>query len=94
MPLMPTLETGRSNAAFSQLTSLASAVGICDLKNAEVIIQAETQAIRVRVDGADPTTTVGHLIAAGESYRYYGDLSKVNIIEAAASAKANVHVFW
>lgn len=58
------------------------------------MIQCETQDIRIRFDGTDPTTTAGFLIAkAQEPWFISGDLSKVRIIETAASAIISVGYF-
>jgi hypothetical protein len=35
-------------------------------------IQAETQPVRVRWDGTDPTESVGFLLSTGETYRFDG----------------------
>lgn len=54
------------------------------------LIQAETQNVRWRDDGTAPTTTVGHILAAGESMFYEGDMNNLKFIEVTASAKLNV----
>jgi hypothetical protein len=76
-------------AGYAQLTSLAAAVD-CPVPGRIVDLMPETQGVRIRHDGTDPTTTVGFLIPAGTCYRYEGDPSKLRIIEAAASATLNV----
>ena len=53
-------------------------------------LMPESQGIRIRDDGTDPTTTVGFLIPAGTCYIYDGDVRQLRIIEAAASATLNV----
>lgn len=56
-----------------------------------VLIQAETQDIRWRDDGPDPTATVGMLLKAGDPpFLYDGELDKIEFLEATASAKLNV----
>lgn len=57
------------------------------------VIQAETQGLRYRDDGADPTTSVGMLIPAGSTLYYYGLLSKLRLINATAGAIANVTLY-
>lgn len=54
------------------------------------LIQAETQGLRWRDDGTDPTTSVGMLIPAGQTLEYYGPLSRLRLINATAGAVANV----
>lgn len=56
-----------------------------------VLLQAETQNIRWRDDGTDPTASVGMLLVAGDSPTIWeGDYSVLRFIEATASAKLNV----
>lgn len=57
------------------------------------VIQAETQGLRYRDDGTDPTTAVGMLIPAGDSIEYFGPLSKLRLINATAGAIANVSYY-
>jgi hypothetical protein len=91
---------------YAQVTSLSTAVSLSaslptgtgtlvgdsntysDLNCA--LVQAETQNVRWRDDGTAPTTTVGHVLAAGESMLYEGDLNQIKFIEVTASAKLNV----
>ena len=54
------------------------------------LVQAETQAVRYRDDGTDPTGTVGATLASGDSVVLTGDLSSYKFIEQAASAKLNI----
>ena len=54
------------------------------------LIQAETQSVRWRDDGTAPTSSVGTLLAAGESMFYEGDLNQLRFIVVTASAKLNV----
>jgi hypothetical protein len=54
------------------------------------LVQAESQGIRYRDDGTDPTAAVGATLAAGDSVILTGDLSSYKVIEQAATAKVNV----
>lgn len=54
-----------------------------------VIITTETQAIRWRDDGTDPTAAIGYLLPAGAELVYTGDLTKFKYIQAAATAVVN-----
>jgi hypothetical protein len=82
-------------AGYTQLTSLAAAAGLGTIPSQAriVLIQAETQPIRWRDDGTNPTTTVGMLLAVGETLVYNGRLSSIKLIETAASAKANISFY-
>jgi len=42
--------------------------------------------VRWRDDGTDPTTLVGHLLAAGATLTYYGDCSKIKFIRTGATS--------
>ena len=57
------------------------------------IIIPETQAVRWRDDGTDPTGSIGMPLAVGVSLIYDGDLTKIRFIEQAASAKLNISYF-
>lgn len=81
---------------YCQLTSLSSAVLISTCTGgiptgAQIsVIVPETQAVRYRDDGTAPTATVGMPLTASGSLTYQGDLTKVQLIEQTASAKANI----
>lgn len=57
------------------------------------LIQAETQALRWRDDGVDPTTSVGMLIPAGSTLEYFGPLAKLRLVNATAGAVANISYY-
>lgn len=76
---------------YQQLTSLGSAAALTVPAGAQrALFVAETQSVRLRDDGTDPSATVGLLLSAGTVLDYRGNLSAVKIIETAASAKLNV----
>lgn len=87
----------RKPLGYVQLTSLGSAVGFTDAQIPAAarfaLIQAESQIVRWRDDGVDPSATVGMTIAAAATLAYSGDLTAIRFIEATASAKLNV-VFY
>ena len=79
---------------YQQLTSLASAAALTVPANTTVaLIQAESQSIRWRDDGTDPTTSVGMVLAAGESLFFTGTLSAFKAIEISASATLNISYY-
>ena len=87
-------ETPRADANLKP-TKYAQVIGVPSAISPPVpgrilMLLAETQAIRIRDDGTDPTTAVGFLIPAGVAYEYKGDTRNLRIIEAAASATLNV----
>ena len=78
-------------SGYQQITSLSAATALTVPSAAKVaLIQAETQSVRWRDDGSDPTASVGMVVAAGETLFYTGDLSKLKFIETTTSAKLNV----
>lgn len=87
---------------YQQLSTLSSAVGLTvptqtpngsATKANFALIICETQNVRWRDDGTDPTASVGMLLVAGTPLQYDGDLSKIKFIETTASAKLNVSYY-
>lgn len=79
---------------YQQITSLSSATGLTIPQGTTMaLIVAETQGVRWRDDGTDPTASVGMPIAAGAYLNYDGDLNRVKFIEQTASAKLNVSYY-
>lgn len=90
----PVVEGTLFPKGYQQITSLSAAAGLTVPSGARVaVIQAETQAVRWRDDGTDPTASVGQVLAAGADMVYTGDLSAIKFIEATASAKLNVSYY-
>lgn len=75
-----------------QITSLSAAVGLGTVPTGTkyAIIQAETQAVRWRDDGTNPTTAIGERITTTNELYYDGDFSAIKFIEETASAKLNI----
>ena len=79
---------------YQQITSLSSASGLSVPANTKcALIQAESQSVRWRDDGTNPTTSVGMVLAAGESVFFTGSLSAFKAIEITASAKLNISYY-
>lgn len=79
---------------YQQITNLSSAVGLTIPQGATLaLIVPETQNVRWRDDGTDPTASVGMPIFVGASLSYDGDFNKIKFIEAAASAKLNISYY-
>lgn len=84
----------RKPLGYEQITSLSAATGLTVPAGAtSAVIIAETQAVRWRDDGTDPSGTVGMPLAVDTLLEYGGDLSAITFIEQAASAKLNVAYF-
>lgn len=77
---------------YQQITSLAAAASLTVPAGTTMIrIVPETQAVRWRDDGTNPTATVGQPLAVGAELIYTADSAgKLKFIEQAASAKLNV----
>lgn len=54
------------------------------------MIQAESQNVRWRDDGVNPTASVGMVIVANDTLFYTGDFSAIKFIEVTGSAKLNI----
>ena len=88
-------EQVKTPLGHSQVTSLSSAAGVGSIPGGatHALIEAETQSVRWRDDGTNPTTSVGHVLPAGSSIWYAGSLSAIKFIEVAASAKLNISFY-
>lgn len=77
---------------YQQITSLSSATALTVPNGAtKAVIKCETQAVRWRDDGTNPTSTVGMPMATTDApFEYTGSLSAIKFIEQSASAKLNV----
>lgn len=77
---------------YQQITSLSAATALTIPAGCSMaLIQPETQAVRWRDDGTDPTATVGYPLAVGTELQYTAaQLSKIKFIEQTASAKLNI----
>lgn len=82
-------------AGYVQITSLAAAANITSIPNGATlaVIQAESQNVRYRDDGTNPTTSVGMILAAGDILYYTGDMSAIKFIEVTGSAKLNISYY-
>ena len=80
---------------YRQITDLSSATGLPDIpKEATMaLIVPETQNVRWRDDGTNPTASVGMPIFVGASLSYDGDFNKIKFIEETASAKLNISYY-
>lgn len=79
---------------YQQITSLSAATGLTVPAGATMaLVTPETQGVRWRDDGTDPTASVGMIIAAGAYFNYDGDLKRIRFIEQTASAKLNISYY-
>ena len=90
----PVTEATLTCLGYQQITSLAAAAALTVPTGARLaVIVAETQAVRWRDDGTDPTSSVGMPLATGVQFTYPGDLAAIKFIEQTASAKLNVSYY-
>lgn len=83
-----------ANMGYQQITSLSSAVGLTVPAGAKkAVIEAESQSVRWRDDGTNPTTSVGHVLYPGNVLVYTGNLGRLKLIEVSASAKLSVSYY-
>jgi hypothetical protein len=77
---------------YQQITDLSAAVALTvPLGTVYVIFKPNTQAIRYRDDGTDPTASVGYPVAAGAEYIYTGACpTALKLIQTTASATLDV----
>lgn len=97
-----TLKAVTSCLGYQQISSLSSATSLTvPTRDASgnfqqptfALIIAETQGVRWRDDGTNPTASVGMPLAAGVPLQYDGDLSKIKFIEQTGSAKLNISYY-
>lgn len=86
------LKTTSVCLGHARLTSLATAAGLTVPAGATACyLRCETQPVRFRDDGTDPTATTGMLLLAADvPFFYDGNLNAIKFIETAASAALNV----
>lgn len=62
----------------------------------KAFISVETNSIRVRWDGTDPTASVGHLLTAGSSLTIIGEgnVTKIKMIRASADAAVMITLYY
>lgn len=89
-----TIEGNLVPKGYEQVTGLSAVKALSIPDGAEIaVIQAESQNIRWRDDGSNPSGTVGMQLAAGRDMLFTSKLSAVRFIEEAASAKLNVSYY-
>lgn len=62
----------------------------------KAFLTVETNSIRVRWDGTDPTASVGHLLTAGSSITLIGEgnVSKLKMIRSSADATVMITLYY
>ncbi len=79
---------------YQQITSLSAVTALTVPAGATLaLIVPETQTVRWRDDGANPTASVGMPVTANSSFSYDGDLKRIRFIEATSGAVLNVSYY-
>jgi len=85
---------GSKPLGFEQVTDLSAAAALTPPVGASfAVINPESQNVRWRDDGEDPTDSVGMLIEAGSEFTYQGSLSAIRFIETTSGATLNVSYY-
>lgn len=79
---------------YQQVTGLSAVKTLTVPADTRIaLIQPEAQNVRWRDDGTNPTASVGMIITADSILTFDGDLSTMEFIEVAATAKLNVSYY-
>lgn len=91
MAVTRTAEQNLKPLGYEKVTGLSSSKSLTPPANAkQALLKVESQPVRWRDDGTDPTTTTGMLLDVGEEFWYTGDIAEIEFIETAASATLHV----
>jgi hypothetical protein len=82
------VEGQRTPLGYERITGLSTAKGLTVPSSLAtlVLLRPESQSVRIRDDGVDPTAGVGFPLNANDVFEYTGDLSAIKFIEITASA--------
>lgn len=89
--------SGGSAVAAQNLTVSTSATGFAttwDVNASPIVtMDVQTSNVRVRFDGTDPTSTVGHILYAGMSYSWSAAMANSARFIRDTSAAADAKIF-
>jgi hypothetical protein len=92
-----TVSTTGIGITITLLTQTPTTNGALDTKRhaQAALLSVVTDAIRIRLDGTDPTAAVGHLITAGDYVLIEGEdaLRKLRMIRVTTDATVSVSLF-
>lgn len=76
---------------YQQITSLTTAQSLTVPAGTTLVcVRPETQNVRWRDDGTDPTATVGYPLQVGEELQYDGQFARIKFIEQTSAASLNI----
>jgi hypothetical protein len=90
------MATAAISGSFQTITVSSSAVGLTPPTSGApsyALIQCETNNVRWRDDGTNPTAAVGQLLSAGGILKYDGPLSLLKFIRVSADATLSVSYY-
>lgn len=91
---LPTIVGNRTPKGYQQIVGLASATTLTVPSGSKIaLITCESQAVRWRDDGTNPTASVGMELLVGQALLYDGTLSTIAFIQEAATANLNVSYY-
>lgn len=89
-----TRETNKKPKGYQQITNLSASTSLTVPSGATTcILMAETQDVRWRDDGTDPTASVGMLLKKETPFYYTGNLAEIEFIQTTASASLSVSYY-
>lgn len=89
-------ERSKDALGYTQITNLVAAVGVGTIPPGTemILVQCQTQNVRYRDDGTDPTGTVGMVLVALTIYEFsVAQIARMKFIETAASAALNLSFY-
>lgn len=87
------VEVGKTCRVHANIGDLSSVVSCPSSTGTTVIFQPETNGVRWRADGKDPTASDGFLAVVNTVTKFTGDLSKLRFIQDGAGATLQISVF-
>lgn len=79
---------------YQQISTLTASTALTPPAGATMaVIIPESQGVRWRDDGIDPTAAIGMIVPVLTTLVYDGDLKAIRFIEQVASAKLNVSYY-
>lgn len=88
------IKSSASAGAYQQM-SVTTVVNLTTVpaQATYALISPETNGIRWRDDGTDPTAAIGMPVAAGSTLTYDGDPTKIRIVSQSGTSTVNVSYF-
>lgn len=92
-PATAQIQNRTALGVFSFTPSVATALPTIPSGTSEAFVVCETQSVRWRDDGTNPTASVGVLLPVNTPFPYIGSLARIKFIETTASATCFVSYY-